>query len=174
MGTQNGLEFISLLRIKPCSYRTPLPSPQNLHLHAKKVSWANFTQRSLLPSSPGLKNKRCFGWPPHPSLPQDTLTSLQKAMKELFISSTRTECGMRISRGAVCNLPLAKSCDPCLPLIKINYLLGVETIAHLNENGRMTIMLLAFKGPPRIIRLFGTGKLHFHIVSFTVTVKDGL
>ena len=172
MGTQNGLEFISLLRIKPCSYRTS-PFPSRLALaRKKKASWANFTQKSLLPSSPGLRNKRCFGWPPHPSLPQDTLTSLQKAMKELFISSTRTECCMRISRGAVCHLPFAKSCDPRLPLIKINYLPGVETIAHLNENGRMTIMLLAFKGPPRIVRLFGTGKLHFHMVSFTV--KDSL
>jgi len=37
---------------------------------------------------------------------------------------------------------------------------GVETIAHLRENGRMTIMLSAFKGPPRIVRLFGIGTVH--------------
>jgi len=37
---------------------------------------------------------------------------------------------------------------------------GVETIAHLRENGRMTIMLTAFKGPPRIVRLFGIGTVH--------------
>jgi Pyridoxamine 5'-phosphate oxidase len=35
---------------------------------------------------------------------------------------------------------------------------GVETIAHLRENGRITIMLTAFEGPPRIVRFFGTGK----------------
>jgi hypothetical protein len=35
---------------------------------------------------------------------------------------------------------------------------GVETIAHLRENGRITIMCCAFDGPPRIIRLFGRGE----------------
>ena len=35
---------------------------------------------------------------------------------------------------------------------------GVETIAHLRENGRMTIMLCAFEGPPRILRLYGRGR----------------
>lgn len=34
---------------------------------------------------------------------------------------------------------------------------GVETIAHLRENGRITIMFCAFTGPPKIIRLYGTG-----------------
>lgn len=34
---------------------------------------------------------------------------------------------------------------------------GVETIAHLRENGRITLMLCAFEGPPRIVRLHGTG-----------------
>lgn len=37
---------------------------------------------------------------------------------------------------------------------------GVETIAHLRENGRITIMLCAFAGPPRIIRLYGRGTVH--------------
>jgi hypothetical protein len=37
---------------------------------------------------------------------------------------------------------------------------GVETIAHLRENGRITIMLCAFTGPPRICRLYGTGRVH--------------
>ncbi|KAJ1815226.1 hypothetical protein LPJ75_002445, partial [Coemansia sp. RSA 2598] len=34
---------------------------------------------------------------------------------------------------------------------------GCETISHLRENGRITVMLCAFEGPPRIMRLFGTG-----------------
>ena len=34
---------------------------------------------------------------------------------------------------------------------------GVETIAHLKENGRIVIMLCAFEGPPRIVRLQGRG-----------------
>ena len=37
---------------------------------------------------------------------------------------------------------------------------GVETIAHLRENGRITIMLCAFSGPPRICRLHGTGTVY--------------
>jgi hypothetical protein len=37
---------------------------------------------------------------------------------------------------------------------------GVETIAHLRENGRITIMLCAFAGPPRICRLHGRGVVH--------------
>jgi hypothetical protein len=37
---------------------------------------------------------------------------------------------------------------------------GAETIAHTRENGRLTIMLCAFQGPPRILRLFGTGTAH--------------
>ena len=36
---------------------------------------------------------------------------------------------------------------------------GVETIAHLKENGRITIMFCAFEGPPRILRLYGKGKV---------------
>lgn len=34
---------------------------------------------------------------------------------------------------------------------------GAETIAHLRENGRITVMFAAFDGPPRIVRLYGSG-----------------
>ena len=34
---------------------------------------------------------------------------------------------------------------------------GVETIAHLTENGRLTVMFCAFEGRPRILRLYGRG-----------------
>jgi len=37
---------------------------------------------------------------------------------------------------------------------------GVETISHIRENGRITILFNAFEGPPRIARLFGTGRFH--------------
>jgi hypothetical protein len=36
---------------------------------------------------------------------------------------------------------------------------GVETIAHLTENGRIVVMFCAFEGPPHIIRLHGRGKV---------------
>ncbi len=35
---------------------------------------------------------------------------------------------------------------------------GVETIAHLRENGRICVMFCAFDGPPRIVRIHGTGE----------------
>ena len=35
---------------------------------------------------------------------------------------------------------------------------GAETIAHLRENGRIVVMLCAFEGPPRILRLHGRGE----------------
>ena len=35
---------------------------------------------------------------------------------------------------------------------------GVETIAHLRENGRLTLMFCAFDGRPRIVRLQGRGR----------------
>ena len=37
---------------------------------------------------------------------------------------------------------------------------GIETVAHLKENGRITIMFCAFEGPPKILRLYGTGEVH--------------
>ncbi len=36
---------------------------------------------------------------------------------------------------------------------------GAETIGHLRENGRIVIMLCAFEGPPRVLRLHGFGEV---------------
>lgn len=36
---------------------------------------------------------------------------------------------------------------------------GVETIAHLKENGRIVLMFCAFQGPPNIFRLYGRGRV---------------
>jgi len=35
---------------------------------------------------------------------------------------------------------------------------GVETVAHLQENGRIVVMFCAFAGPPKIVRLHGQGR----------------
>lgn len=35
---------------------------------------------------------------------------------------------------------------------------GIETIAHLRENGRITLMFCAFEGPPRTVRISGRGE----------------
>jgi hypothetical protein len=34
---------------------------------------------------------------------------------------------------------------------------GVETIAHLRDNGRITLMFCSFEGVPKIVRLYGHG-----------------
>ena len=34
---------------------------------------------------------------------------------------------------------------------------GIETVAHLKENGRITLLFCAFEGPPKLVRLQGQG-----------------
>ena len=36
---------------------------------------------------------------------------------------------------------------------------GIETVAHLRQNGRITIMFCAFQGRPLILRLYGCGRV---------------
>lgn len=36
---------------------------------------------------------------------------------------------------------------------------GNETSAHVQENGRITVMFCAFEGPPNILRLYGKGNV---------------
>ena len=38
---------------------------------------------------------------------------------------------------------------------------GAETVAHVRENGRIVVMLCAFEGPPKIVRLHGTAEAVF-------------
>lgn len=35
---------------------------------------------------------------------------------------------------------------------------GIETLAHVNENARITIMFCAFEGPANIVRIYGKGR----------------
>ncbi|HZT65950.1 MAG TPA: pyridoxamine 5'-phosphate oxidase family protein [Acidimicrobiales bacterium] len=36
---------------------------------------------------------------------------------------------------------------------------GIETVAHLRDNGRIVLMFCSFEGPPRIVRLHGQGRV---------------
>jgi hypothetical protein len=36
---------------------------------------------------------------------------------------------------------------------------GAETIAHVRENGRITILFCCFEGPPLLLRLYGRGRV---------------
>jgi len=35
---------------------------------------------------------------------------------------------------------------------------GIETVAHLKENGRIVVMFCAFEGPPKNFRSYGRGR----------------
>ena len=35
---------------------------------------------------------------------------------------------------------------------------GIETVAHLRENGRIVLMFCTFEGPPKVLRLYGRGE----------------
>jgi hypothetical protein len=53
---------------------------------------------------------------------------------------------------------------------------GVETIAHLRENGRIVVMFCAFEGQPKIVRLHGRGEIvspeHPEFVSLRTRFPD--
>jgi hypothetical protein len=36
---------------------------------------------------------------------------------------------------------------------------GIETVAHVRENGRIVLMFCTFQGPPKILRLHGRGRV---------------
>jgi hypothetical protein len=36
---------------------------------------------------------------------------------------------------------------------------GIETVAHLRDDGRITLLFCAFEGPPRLVRLYGRGSV---------------
>lgn len=59
--------------------------------------------------------------------------------------------------------PKGLDCFHILSPLQVAYLdltgSGNETSAHLLENGRITFMFCAFAGPPRILRLYGQGKV---------------
>ena len=67
----------------------------------------------------------------------------------------------RIATGTSTSRPRASAApSPCVDDHTVAYLditaSGAETIAHLRENGRITVMFCAFEGPPNIVRLHGT------------------
>ncbi|KAJ7265793.1 hypothetical protein C8J57DRAFT_1718344 [Mycena rebaudengoi] len=43
---------------------------------------------------------------------------------------------------------------------KVAILRSVETVSHLRENGRVTVLFNAFEGPLRTVRLYGRGTVY--------------
>lgn len=48
--------------------------------------------------------------------------------------------------------------EPMYAADRNRHLLASETVSHLRENGRITLLFSAFQGPPRIARLYGRGR----------------
>jgi hypothetical protein len=57
---------------------------------------------------------------------------------------------------------------------------GIETIAHLKENGRIVVMFCAFDGPPKIVRFHGQGRAvelgsnEFDVLAGTFRIREEL
>lgn len=50
---------------------------------------------------------------------------------------------------------------------------GIETVAHLKENGRIVVMMCAFTGRPRVVRFHGRGRVvEKHDPEFAVLIGE--
>jgi len=50
---------------------------------------------------------------------------------------------------------------------------GIETVAHVRQNGRICIMLCAFEGPPRVVRLHGQARVHLPGGDYVMELLEG-
>jgi hypothetical protein len=93
----------------------------------------------------------------HPHITED-LAEFIRAQHVFFVASAPL--------GAEGHVNLSPKGHDCLRILsdsRVAYLdltgSGNETSAHLAENGRITLMFCAFAGPPRILRLYGQGRV---------------
>ena len=88
----------------------------------------------------------------------DRLCEFLAAQPVFFVATRRTAAGTSTSRPRATPTP-----SPSSARARVAYLdltgSGVETIAHLRENGRVTLMFCSFERAPRIVRLYGTGRV---------------
>ncbi|MDJ0922022.1 MAG: pyridoxamine 5'-phosphate oxidase family protein [Henriciella sp.] len=87
----------------------------------------------------------------------DKLTAFIEAQKLFFVATAPLS-----AEGHVNLSPKGYDAFKVLDPLTVAYLdtggSGIETQAHTDENGRITIMFCAFEGAPVILRLYGTGK----------------
>jgi len=86
----------------------------------------------------------------------DKLTSFIRAQKMFFVATAPLALD-----GHVNVSPKGYDCLKIINPTTIAYLdlggSGIETLAHLRQNGRITLMFCAFAGKANIVRLYGTG-----------------
>jgi len=88
----------------------------------------------------------------------DELAAFIRAQPLFFVASAPLD-----AHGHINLSPKGLDCFHILGPQQVAYLdltgSGNETSAHLAENGRITFMFCAFAGPPRILRLYGRGRV---------------
>ena len=87
----------------------------------------------------------------------DELATLIAAQRVFFVATAPSEGGhVNVS-------PKGLDTFRVLDELTVAYLdltgSGIETIAHLRDNGRITFLFCAFAGAPKIVRLHGTGEV---------------
>src|ERR1700720_4404470 len=102
---------------------------------------------------------------PRPAL-DDAATSFIQAQRVFFVASAPLD-----ATGHVNLSPKGLDTFRILGPTTVAYLdfngSGVETIAHLKENGRIVVMFCAFQGSPKILRLHGQGRaVEVHAAEF--------
>jgi hypothetical protein len=88
----------------------------------------------------------------------DELAQFLKAQRVFFVASAPLAADGHVNLSP-------KGCDTfrVLSPTQVAYLdltgSGIETVAHVKENGRIVLMFCAFSGSPRIARLHGNGRV---------------
>ena len=88
----------------------------------------------------------------------DELKSFIESQHMFFVATSPLEGGGHINLSPK-GLDALRILGPSTVAYLDLYGSGIETVAHLKQNGRITLMLCAFSGPPRIVRLYGKGSV---------------
>lgn len=87
----------------------------------------------------------------------DTLTAWIGTQPMFFVSTAPTDPNGHVNLSPKGGMDTFRILSPT----RVAYLdltgSGIETIAHLRENGRIVLMFCAFNGPPKVLRLHGKG-----------------
>jgi len=93
----------------------------------------------------------------HPEITAELQTFIEA--QQMFFVGTAPSVGGHVNLSPK-GLDTFRVIDP----LRVAYLdltgSGVETIAHLRDNGRITFMFCSFTGSPNIVRLYGAGTVH--------------
>jgi hypothetical protein len=88
----------------------------------------------------------------------DSLAQFIQAQKVFFVGSAPLDANAHVNLSPK-GLDTLRILDPST----VAYLdltgSGIETIAHVKENGRIVLMFCSFEGPPRILRIHGRGRV---------------